>query len=82
MSPEDGTTLRVQDLKLELEDLKKEQAVLAATAAGAQTAQSVGMAGQATTTAAAQAGMTAAMMAGAGGFVVGIFLGLAIRSGR
>lgn len=82
MSPEDGS-LAVQDLKLELKELKKGQAVQATTAAGAQTTQSVGMPGQATTTAAAQPGMTAAMVAGARGFVAGIFLSLAIaKSGR
>lgn len=73
MSQERGD---VQELRQELEDLKKTQAVQAATQSGAQATQAATaagsdatqaavQAGQATTTAAAQAGLAATVGAGA-----------------
>ena len=96
MSQERGSSSSssdVQELRQGLEDLKREQAVQAATQAGAQATQAATQAGaeatqaavqagQATTTAAAQAGLAATVGAGAVCLVVGIFLGLAISNAR
>jgi hypothetical protein len=60
----------VQELRKEINDLKTAQAVQAATQAG-------GIA----TMGAAQAGTVGALISGAAGLVVGLFLGLLIRSG-
>jgi hypothetical protein len=57
----------VQDLRKEIEDLKVAQATQAATEAG-------GMA----TTGAMQAGTIGTVAAGAGGLIIGMFLGIAI----
>ena len=76
-----------------LHALETAQAVQAATVAGMEATQSAAMAGaEATqgaiqagnmaTTAAMQAGNMAAMITGSVGFVVGIFLGLAIANTR
>jgi hypothetical protein len=76
-----------------LRALETGQAVQAATVAGMEATQSAAMAGAEATQAAAQAGnmatttamqagTMATMMAGAGGFIVGIFLGLAIANTR
>lgn len=79
------------DLKQELDQVKQDLAVQAATQAGAQATQAATQAGaqatQAATTAgaqatqaAAQAGMAAAIVSGAVAFVVGLFLGLSIHN--
>lgn len=54
------------------------QAVQAAVQAGAEATQGAVQAGAATTNAATHAGTWSAMVAGAAGLIVGIFLGLAI----
>ena len=48
----------------------------------AQATQAAAMAGAEATQAAAHAGTWSTMVAGAGGFVVGIFLGMAISAAR
>jgi hypothetical protein len=79
----------VQELRQELEELEREQAVQAATQSGAQATQAATQAGaeatqaathagQATTTAASQAGLAGAVGAGAAGFIIGMFMGMAI----
>lgn len=79
------------DVQHQLEDLRRDQAVQAATQAGAQATQAATQAGQAATqaatqagqaatTAAAQAGLAGAVASGFVAFVVGIFLGLAISN--
>lgn len=81
------------DARQEIESLKLDVAVQAATQAGAQATQAAAQAGQAATTAAAQAGqaaataaslvgMGAAMASGMVMFIVGIFLGLTIHKTR
>ena len=66
------------DLRQEVEELKRQQAVQAATQAGAQATQAANQEGQMATTAATTAGLGAAVAAGGVGLVVGIFLVLAI----
>jgi hypothetical protein len=81
----------MMDLRMEIEELKREVAVQGATQAGAQSTQAATQAGQASTTAASQAGLAATntaaqmgtmstMAAGFVALVVGIFLGLAMRN--
>ena len=79
-NPQSGSDL--QSVQQDVEDLKKEQAVQAATQAGAQATQAATQAGQASTTAAAQVGLAAAVISGAVGLLVGIFLGMAINKSR
>ena len=71
-----------QDLQERVEQLEKGLAVAETTQAGAQATQAAVQAGQASTTAASIAGMWAAIGAGAGGLVAGVFLGIAIVKGR
>jgi len=90
----DRATQLLRQVVLHISDLKKQQAVQAATQAGTQAAQAATQAGaqatqaatqagQAATTAATQAGMAAAVVSGIVGLVVGMFLGMAIsKSGR
>jgi hypothetical protein len=72
----------VQDLRHDLDvqaaTQAGAQATQAATQAGAQATQAATQAGQAATTAAAQSGLAAAVASGFVAFVVGIFLGMAI----
>ena len=68
MSTSSDEMEKVQD---KVHDLEVAQATQAATLAGAQATQ-----------AAAHAGTWSTMLAGAGGLVVGMFLGMAIRSAR
>jgi hypothetical protein len=63
-------------LRQEMEDLKKAQAVQAATEAGAQATQAAVTAGAQATQAAAVAGLATAVAAGATGLVVGMLLGV------
>ena len=76
-----------------LHALETGQAVQAATVAGMEATQSAAMAGaegtqgaiqagNMATTTAMQAGNMAAMMTGSVGFIVGVFLGLAIAASR
>ena len=58
--------------------LEVAQATQAAVGAGAQATMAATQAGATATTAASVAGLGAAVAAGAVGFIVGIFLGLAI----
>lgn len=58
------------------------EATQAAVTAGAEATQAAATAGTMATTSAMQAGTVATMMSGAGGFVIGIFLGLAIANSR
>ena len=60
-----------KDVRQEIEELKKAVQVQAATEAGAHATQ-----------AAAHAGTWATMLAGGGGLVVGIFLGVALTAVR
>lgn len=82
-----------EDLREEVQNLRKDLEVQAATQAGAQATQAATMAGaeatqtaiqagNAATTAAAQAGTWSTMAAGWVGMVVGMFLGLAIANTR
>ena len=70
-----STTEESSDLRQEIEDLKKAQAVQAATDAGAHATQAAVQAGAAATQTAAQAGLAATMMSGAAALVVGMLLG-------
>ncbi len=63
-----------------LHALEVAQATGAATLAGATATQAAAQAGTVSTTAAMQAGNVAMTAAGGLGLIVGIFLGLAIRS--
>lgn len=82
-----------EDLQQEVKDLRKDHEVAVATQAGAQATQAAAQAGaeatqaamqagQASTFAATHAGTWSTMAAGWIGFVVGIFLGLAISNTR
>jgi len=64
-------TPRPDDLRREIQDLKREMEVQAATNAGAQATQ-----------AATHAGTWSTMLAGSGGLVVGLFLALAFSATR
>jgi hypothetical protein len=66
------------DLRKEIEDLKRDQAVQAATQGGAQATQAATQAGAQATQAAAQAGMAAAIVSGFVCLIVGTLLGIAI----
>ncbi len=70
------------DMRQEIEAVKRDLAVQAATQAGAQATQAAVQAGQAATQAASMVGMAAAVVAGAVGLGVGIFLGIAIAKSR
>lgn len=63
------------DVRQEIEDLKKAQAVQAATEAGAQATQAAATAGAQATQAAATAGLGVAVASGAAGLVAGMLLG-------
>ena len=86
-SPEDLDDPRL--LRQDVEDLRRQQevsaatqagtqATQAATQAGAQATQAATQAGEASTMAATQAGMMSTVAAGAVSLIVGIFLGMAI----
>ena len=74
----DTMTMNGEDVRHELQELEKAQAVQAATQVGAQATQAATQAGGMATMAATQAGTAAAVAAGGIGLVVGMFLGLAI----
>jgi hypothetical protein len=76
----DTMTMNHEDVRHELQELEKAQAVQAATQVGAQATQAATQAGGMATMAAAQAGTAAAVAAGGIGLVVGMFLGLAITN--
>ena len=76
-------------LRQDIEDLKRQQevsaatqagtqATQAATQAGAEATQAATQAGQAATMTASQAGLATTVGAGAIAFIVGVFLGMAI----
>ena len=81
MSGETGMA-NTDDLKQEVETVKRDLAVQSATQAGAQATQAATQAGQAATQAATQAGMAAAVMSGAIAFVVGLFVGRMFGSSK
>jgi hypothetical protein len=64
-------TSRPDDLRREIQDLRREMEVQAATNAGAQATQ-----------AATHAGTWSTMLAGSGGLIVGLFLALAFSATR
>jgi hypothetical protein len=66
------------DVQQDVQDLRHDLDVQAATQAGAQSTQAATQAGQAATQAAAVSGVAAAVGSGFVAFVVGIFLGMAI----
>jgi hypothetical protein len=81
------------EMQEDIQTVKRDLAVQAATQAGAQATQAATQAGQAATTAAVQAGQATTMAAAQGGlamtvgagfvaFVIGIFLGLAINKAK
>ena len=76
----DTLTKNGEDVRHDLYELDKTQAVQAATQAGAQATQAATQAGGMATIAATQAGTAAAVAAGGIGLVVGMFLGLAIAN--
>lgn len=71
-----------QDLEQRMQALETAQAVAAATNAGVQATQAAVTTGMTATNTAMQAGTWSTMLGGAGGFIVGIFLGLAIAAAR
>jgi hypothetical protein len=71
-----------QDLRNEVETLKRDLAVQQATQAGAEATQSAAQAGQMATVTASQAGMSAAMISGFVALVVGLFLGMTVVNVR
>jgi hypothetical protein len=71
-------SMQENDVHERLHSLETAQAVQAATLAGAQATMAATQAGASSTTTAAHAGTWSTMAAGAGGFIVGTFLGLAI----
>jgi hypothetical protein len=79
---DEGVTMDDKQLEERLHAVETAQAAGAATLAGAQATQVAAQAGSSATMAAMQAGTMATMVAGSVGFVVGIFIGLAIRSAR
>jgi hypothetical protein len=66
------------DLTERVHALETAQATQAATQAGAEATQAATQAGMSATNAATHAGTWSTMLAGAGGLVAGIFLGMAI----
>ena len=70
------------DARSEIEALKIAQATQVAAMAGAQATLAAVDAGSAATSAAVHAGTWSTMVAGAGGLVAGLFLGMAIVSAR
>ena len=66
------------DVQQDVQDLRHDLDVQAATQAGAQSTQAATQAGAQATQAAAQAGLAAAVGSGFVAFIVGIFLGMAI----
>ena len=68
------------DVQQDVQDLRHDLDVQAATQAGAQATQAATQAGAQATQAAAQAGMAAAVAAGFVALIVGIFLGMAIAN--
>jgi hypothetical protein len=69
-------------IETRVRDLETAQAAQAATTAGAEATQSAAMAGMTATHTAMQVGNMATMIAGSAGFIIGIFLGLAIARAR
>jgi hypothetical protein len=66
----------------DVQELRKDFEVQAATQAGAQATQAATQAGGMATMGATQAGMAATVAVGGIGLIVGIFLGLAIAASR
>lgn len=75
-----GTQEETQDVRREIEDLKKAMAVQTATQAGVDATQVATATGAQATQAAAQAGTWSTMVAGSVGLVVGMFLALAFAA--
>ena len=78
----EGATMDDTQIEERLHAVETAQAAGAATLAGAQATQAAAQAGSSATMAAMQAGTMATMVAGSVGLIVGIFLGMAIRSRR
>lgn len=80
---QNGSSPGTSDVMKEIEDLKKAQAVQAATDAGAHATQAAVQAGGMATQTAAQAGLAASIMTGSVALVVGMLLGsLFTNTGR
>lgn len=78
---EENTMPEQDELTERVHALEVGQATQAAVQTGAQATQAAVQAGAASTNAAAHAGTLAAVGAGSVAFIVGIFLGIAIRRG-
>ena len=74
-------TVSAAEMRQDIEELKKAQAVQVATDTGAHATQAAMQAGAQATQAAATAGLAAAVAAGAIGLVVGMLLGSVFTSG-
>ena len=81
-SEKEETGMDEKEIQERLHAVEVAQATGAATLAGAQATQAAAQAGSVTTMTAMQAGNMATMAAGSLGLIAGIFLGIAIRSGR
>lgn len=68
------------DVRQEIQELRKEIEVQAATHAGAEATQAATLAGAQSTQAAAHAGTWSTMVAGSAGLIVGMFLALAFSA--
>lgn len=78
----EGVTVDDKQIEERLHAVETAQAAGAATLAGAQATQVAAQAGSSATMAAMQAGTMTTMVAGSVGFVVGIFIGIAVRSAK
>jgi hypothetical protein len=79
---EGGTSMDEKEVQERLHAVEVAQATGTATLAGAQATQAAAQAGSTATMAAMQAGNMATMAAGGVGLIAGIFIGIALRSGR
>ena len=75
-------SMQESDLSQRVQTLETAQAVQTAVQAGAEATQAAVQAGAASTSAAAHAGTIAMVAAGSLSLIVGMFLGLTIRSTR
>ena len=70
------------DLLDRIHKLEVAQATQAAAAAGAEATQAATQAGAVATGAASVAGLASAVASGAGGFIIGMFMGMAIAKAK
>lgn len=80
MTESKNGTIEATDVRQEIQELRKDIEVQAATHAGAQATQAATQAGAQATQAATQAGTWSTMVAGSAGLVVGMFLALAFAA--